>query len=177
MPALASWVTARQFLRFPVGVFILLGVSFCDRGGGSCIPRDPPLAVAPGGWAGVRGPWSRQALEPPSGPTSEADPESIRTDFFRSSQPSPGIREVARHVKKWVSPRWAAPGPGASPLNRFHHFVAGYLKCDTDDGCRAREESGGEELFDAVNSSIVSGDSIRFFINVNLEGPPNATGE
>ncbi|NXW89369.1 S4A11 protein, partial [Alopecoenas beccarii] len=63
------------------------------------------------------------------------------------------------------------------PINRFHHFVAGYLKCDTDDGCRAREESGGEELFDAVNSSIVSGDSIRFFINVNLEGPPNATAE
>ncbi|KAK2541328.1 Slc4a11 [Columba guinea] len=53
----------------------------------------------------------------------------------------------------------------------------GYLKCDTDDGCRAREESGGEELFDTVNSSIVSGDSIRFFINVNVEGTPNATAE
>nr|XP_021148538.1 sodium bicarbonate transporter-like protein 11 isoform X4 [Columba livia] len=52
-----------------------------------------------------------------------------------------------------------------------------YLKCDTDDGCRAREESGGEELFDTVNSSIVSGDSIRFFINVNVEGTPNATAE
>ncbi|NWQ79930.1 S4A11 protein, partial [Columbina picui] len=63
------------------------------------------------------------------------------------------------------------------PINCCHHFVAGYLKCDTDDGCRAREESGGEELFDAVNSSIVSGDSIRFFINVNLEGTPNATAE
>ncbi|NXW47112.1 S4A11 protein, partial [Nyctiprogne leucopyga] len=53
---------------------------------------------------------------------------------------------------------------------------AGYLKCDTDDGCEAKEETGGEELFDAVNSSIVSGDSIRFFVNVNLEVPPNATG-
>ncbi|NXG58582.1 S4A11 protein, partial [Hemiprocne comata] len=53
----------------------------------------------------------------------------------------------------------------------------GYLKCDTDDGCEAKEETGGEELFDAVNSSIVSGDSIRFFVNVNLEVPPNATAE
>ncbi|XP_021250567.1 sodium bicarbonate transporter-like protein 11 isoform X3 [Numida meleagris] len=55
--------------------------------------------------------------------------------------------------------------------------VMGYLKCDTDDGCEAKEETGGEELFDAVNSSIVSGDSIRFFVNVNLEVPPNATAE
>ncbi|NXR15850.1 S4A11 protein, partial [Semnornis frantzii] len=56
-------------------------------------------------------------------------------------------------------------------------LLAGYLKCDTDDGCEAKEEAGGEELFDAVNSSIVSGDSIRFFVNVNLEVPPSATAE
>uniref|UniRef100_A0A8C0FXK1 Solute carrier family 4 member 11 n=1 Tax=Bubo bubo TaxID=30461 RepID=A0A8C0FXK1_BUBBB len=56
-------------------------------------------------------------------------------------------------------------------------LCSGYLKCDTDDGCEAKEETGGEELFDAVNSSIVSGDSIRFFVNVNLEVPPNATAE
>uniref|UniRef100_A0A8C3PVN2 Solute carrier family 4 member 11 n=1 Tax=Chrysolophus pictus TaxID=9089 RepID=A0A8C3PVN2_CHRPC len=55
--------------------------------------------------------------------------------------------------------------------------LAGYLKCDTDDGCEAKEETGGEELFDAVNSSIVSGDSIRFFVNVNLEVPPNSAAE
>ncbi|XP_071664541.1 solute carrier family 4 member 11 isoform X6 [Patagioenas fasciata] len=61
--------------------------------------------------------------------------------------------------------------------NGYFFEESGYLKCDTDDGCRAREESGGEELFDAVNSSIVSGDSIRFFINVNVEGTPNATAE
>uniref|UniRef100_A0A663NA14 Solute carrier family 4 member 11 n=1 Tax=Athene cunicularia TaxID=194338 RepID=A0A663NA14_ATHCN len=59
----------------------------------------------------------------------------------------------------------------------FIAYSPGYLKCDTDDGCEAKEETGGEELFDAVNSSIVSGDSIRFFVNVNLEVPPNATGE
>ncbi|XP_064916277.1 solute carrier family 4 member 11 isoform X8 [Columba livia] len=61
--------------------------------------------------------------------------------------------------------------------NGYFFEESGYLKCDTDDGCRAREESGGEELFDTVNSSIVSGDSIRFFINVNVEGTPNATAE
>uniref|UniRef100_A0A8C5T362 Solute carrier family 4 member 11 n=1 Tax=Malurus cyaneus samueli TaxID=2593467 RepID=A0A8C5T362_9PASS len=51
--------------------------------------------------------------------------------------------------------------------------LSGYLKCDTDD---AKEEAAGEELFDGVNSTIVSGDSIRFFVNVNLEGTPSATG-
>ncbi|XP_062475955.1 solute carrier family 4 member 11 isoform X5 [Pezoporus occidentalis] len=53
----------------------------------------------------------------------------------------------------------------------------GYLKCDMDDGCEAKEETGGEELFDAVNNTVVSGDSIRFFVNVNLEVPPNAADE
>ncbi|NXM79640.1 S4A11 protein, partial [Oenanthe oenanthe] len=52
--------------------------------------------------------------------------------------------------------------------------LPGYLKCDTDD---AKEEAASEELFDGVNSTIVSGDSIRFFVNVNLEGPPSATAE
>lgn len=52
--------------------------------------------------------------------------------------------------------------------------LTGYLKCDTDD---AKEEVASEELFDGVNSTIVSGDSIRFFVNVNLEGAPSATGE
>ncbi|NXD95551.1 S4A11 protein, partial [Chaetorhynchus papuensis] len=52
--------------------------------------------------------------------------------------------------------------------------LSGYLKCDTDD---AKEEGAGEELFDGINSTIVSGDSIRFFVNVNLEGTPSATAE
>ncbi|NWR42489.1 S4A11 protein, partial [Regulus satrapa] len=52
--------------------------------------------------------------------------------------------------------------------------LSGYLKCDTDD---AKEEGVSEELFDGVNSTIVSGDSIRFFVNVNLEGPPSTTAE
>ncbi|NXU41687.1 S4A11 protein, partial [Drymodes brunneopygia] len=52
--------------------------------------------------------------------------------------------------------------------------LSGYLKCDTDD---AKEEGASEELFDGVNSTIVSGDSIRFFVNVNLEGTPSAAAE
>ncbi|XP_037003738.2 solute carrier family 4 member 11 isoform X3 [Artibeus jamaicensis] len=48
----------------------------------------------------------------------------------------------------------------------------GYLKCDTDDAFETREEKLGEEAFDTVNSSIVSGESIRFFVNVNLEVQP-----
>ncbi|XP_033920653.1 solute carrier family 4 member 11 isoform X2 [Melopsittacus undulatus] len=59
----------------------------------------------------------------------------------------------------------------------FHLQPCGYLKCDMDDGCEAKEETGGEELFDAVNNTVVSGDSIRFFVNVNLEVPPNAADE
>ncbi|NWR92999.1 S4A11 protein, partial [Furnarius figulus] len=53
----------------------------------------------------------------------------------------------------------------------------GYLKCHTDDGAEAKEETPSEELYDTVNSTIVSADSIRFFVNVNLEGAPRATAE
>lgn len=73
--------------------------------------------------------------------------------------------------------RLGRSGSGRALLTALPISSAGYLKCDTDDGCETKEEAGGEELFDAVNSSIVSGDSIRFFVNVNLEVPPNATGE
>lgn len=52
----------------------------------------------------------------------------------------------------------------------------GYLKCDTDDASETHEESLGEEAFDTVNSSIVSGESIRFFVNVNLEVQPTQAG-
>uniref|UniRef100_A0A8C3TW55 Solute carrier family 4 member 11 n=1 Tax=Catharus ustulatus TaxID=91951 RepID=A0A8C3TW55_CATUS len=60
-----------------------------------------------------------------------------------------------------------------TPTLKFRSLLQGYLKCDTDD---AKEEGANEELFDGVNSTIVSGDSIRFFVNVNLEGPPSAAG-
>ncbi|XP_070328439.1 solute carrier family 4 member 11 isoform X8 [Odocoileus virginianus] len=54
---------------------------------------------------------------------------------------------------------------------------AGYLKCDTDDASETREESLRDEAFDTVNSSIVSGESIRFFVNVNLEVQPTQSAE
>ncbi|XP_066429014.1 solute carrier family 4 member 11 isoform X2 [Eleutherodactylus coqui] len=67
--------------------------------------------------------------------------------------------------------------PAAMSRNGYFFEETGYLKCDTDDGCDNKEEEGGggEELFDTVHSSIVSGESIRFFVNVNLEGPQNTT--
>ncbi|KAM5191430.1 solute carrier family 4 member 11 [Mantella aurantiaca] len=68
--------------------------------------------------------------------------------------------------------------PAAMSRNGYFFEETGYLKCDTDDGCDPKEEEGGggEELFDTVHSSIVSGESIRFFVNVNLEGPQSTTG-
>ncbi|XP_053258079.1 solute carrier family 4 member 11 isoform X3 [Podarcis raffonei] len=67
--------------------------------------------------------------------------------------------------------------PAAMSRNGYFFEETGYLKCDTDDGCENKEEVGGEELFDTVNSSIVSGDSIRFFVNVNLDVQQNVTAE
>ncbi|XP_014117938.1 PREDICTED: sodium bicarbonate transporter-like protein 11 isoform X2 [Pseudopodoces humilis] len=67
-----------------------------------------------------------------------------------------------------------APWPQRLVPQRWSRPVDGYLKCDTDD---VKEEGAAEELFDGVNSTIVSGDSIRFFVNVNLEGAPSATAE
>ncbi|XP_063165670.1 solute carrier family 4 member 11 isoform X2 [Candoia aspera] len=67
--------------------------------------------------------------------------------------------------------------PAAMSRNGYFFEETGYLKCDTDDGCESKEEGGGEELFDTVNSSIVSGDSIRFFVNVNLDIQQNVTAE
>lgn len=51
-----------------------------------------------------------------------------------------------------------------------------YLKCDTEDPAEAQEESPGDEVFDTVNSSIVSSESIRFFVNVNLQVQPTKLG-
>ncbi|XP_057168617.1 solute carrier family 4 member 11 isoform X3 [Ursus arctos] len=53
----------------------------------------------------------------------------------------------------------------------------GYLKCDMDEASETREESLGDEAFDTVNSSIVSGESLRFFVNVNLEVQPTQAAE
>ncbi|XP_046288958.1 solute carrier family 4 member 11 isoform X3 [Marmota monax] len=59
------------------------------------------------------------------------------------------------------------------------YFSAASLGCfknDLEDTSEVREESLGDEAFDTVNSSIVSGESIRFFVNVNLEVQPSKSG-
>lgn len=45
-----------------------------------------------------------------------------------------------------------------------------------DDTSEAREDSLGDDVFDTVNSSIVSSESIRFFVRVNLEVQPSVSG-
>ncbi|XP_028734413.1 sodium bicarbonate transporter-like protein 11 isoform X1 [Peromyscus leucopus] len=55
----------------------------------------------------------------------------------------------------------------------FSAAALGYFRNDMDDTPEVREDSLGDEVFDTVNSSIVSGESIRFFVNVNLEVQPS----
>ncbi|ERE69795.1 sodium bicarbonate transporter-like protein 11 [Cricetulus griseus] len=55
----------------------------------------------------------------------------------------------------------------------FSAATLGYFKNNMDDTPEVREDSLGDEAFDTVNSSIVSGESIRFFVNVNLEVQPS----
>ncbi|XP_015718506.1 sodium bicarbonate transporter-like protein 11 isoform X5 [Coturnix japonica] len=88
-----------------------------------------------------------------------------------------GKREAAMAARRVFHLQPCESPPAAMSRNGYFFEESGYLKCDTDDGCETKEETGGEELFDAVNSSIVSGDSIRFFVNVNLEVPPNTAAE
>ncbi|XP_048364785.1 solute carrier family 4 member 11 isoform X2 [Sphaerodactylus townsendi] len=62
--------------------------------------------------------------------------------------------------------------------NGFFFEETGYLKCDTDDGCENKEEGGGERLPWITGLTLirfVSGDSIRFFVNVNLDVQQNVT--
>lgn len=91
------------------------------------------------------------------------------------------LRPLRSH-DQWVTPQRSQhqdTGAAFLPLTTLPilSLSPGYLKCDMDDGCEAKEETGGEELFDAMNNTVVSGDSIRFFVNVNLEVPLNAAGK
>ncbi|XP_009469984.1 PREDICTED: sodium bicarbonate transporter-like protein 11 [Nipponia nippon] len=105
----------------------------------------------------------------------------LRSPYGQFGASAGSSQDLAQWPQRLVTQRWTGPvdesPPAAMSRNGYFFEESGYLKCDTDDGCEAKEETGGEELFDAVNSSIVSGDSIRFFVNVNLEVPPNATAE
>jgi hypothetical protein len=51
-----------------------------------------------------------------------------------------------------------------------------YFNNDKDDVAEVPEENLGDETLDTVNSSIVSGESIRFFVNVNLEMKSTKSG-
>uniref|UniRef100_A0A493TFG3 Solute carrier family 4 member 11 n=1 Tax=Anas platyrhynchos platyrhynchos TaxID=8840 RepID=A0A493TFG3_ANAPP len=105
----------------------------------------------------------------------------LRSPYGQFGASADSSQDLAPWPQRLVTQRWTGAvdesPPAAMSRNGYFFEESGYLKCDTDDGCEAKEEAGGEELFDAVNSSIVSGDSIRFFVNVNLEVPPNATAE
>ncbi|XP_032951042.1 solute carrier family 4 member 11 isoform X12 [Rhinolophus ferrumequinum] len=69
------------------------------------------------------------------------------------------------------------PGENSSMSQCAYPEDAGYLKCDVDDASETHEESLGEEAFDTVNSSIVSGESIRFLVHVNLQVQPSQAAE
>ncbi|KAG8513417.1 Sodium bicarbonate transporter-like protein 11 [Galemys pyrenaicus] len=75
---------------------------------------------------------------------------------------------------------WVRSLEGQASWSRISPPVAvgclGYFRCDTDDNSETRE-SLGDEVFDTVNSSIVSAESIRFFVNVNLEVPPSQAAD
>ncbi|XP_075276375.1 solute carrier family 4 member 11 isoform X2 [Opisthocomus hoazin] len=105
----------------------------------------------------------------------------LRSPYGQFGASTDSSQDLAPWPQRLVTQRWTGPvdesPPAAMSRNGYFFEETGYLKCDTDDGCEAKEETGGEELFDAVNSSIVSGDSIRFFVNVNLEVPPSAAAE
>ncbi|XP_061207914.1 solute carrier family 4 member 11 isoform X3 [Neopsephotus bourkii] len=105
----------------------------------------------------------------------------LRSPYGQFGASAGSSQDLAPWPQRLVTQRWTRPvdesPPAAMSRNGYFFEESGYLKCDMDDGCEAKEETGGEELFDAVNNTVVSGDSIRFFVNVNLEVPPNAADE
>ncbi|XP_059701446.1 solute carrier family 4 member 11 isoform X2 [Haemorhous mexicanus] len=102
----------------------------------------------------------------------------LRSPYGQFGASAGSSQDLAPWPQRLVQQRWSRPvdesPPAAMSRNGYFFEESGYLKCDTDD---AKEEAASEELFDGVNSTIVSGDSIRFFVNVNLEGAPSATAE
>ncbi|XP_014117943.1 PREDICTED: sodium bicarbonate transporter-like protein 11 isoform X3 [Pseudopodoces humilis] len=102
----------------------------------------------------------------------------LRSPYGQFGASAGSSQDLAPWPQRLVPQRWSRPvdesPPAAMSRNGYFFEESGYLKCDTDD---VKEEGAAEELFDGVNSTIVSGDSIRFFVNVNLEGAPSATAE
>nr|XP_054398053.1 solute carrier family 4 member 11 isoform X6 [Pongo abelii] len=166
-------------------LFSLLDQRLCLPGGRDAVPGvetvacrppcDPGRVTGVGGTApamGVYGPQDRS--------------ESEKRDVQRDPPPWHRRREGERPARAGSLPLAAAGqgflrktwisehenSPTMSQNGYFEDSTAGslgYYKCDTDDTFEAREEILGDEAFDTANSSIVSGESIRFFVNVNLE--------
>nr|XP_024648530.1 sodium bicarbonate transporter-like protein 11 isoform X3 [Macaca nemestrina] len=82
--------------------------------------------------------------------------------------------------KAWISEHENSPSMSQNGYFEDSTGSLRYYKCDTcgtDDTFEAREEILGDEAFDTANSSIVSGESIRFFVNVNLKMQAANTAE
>ncbi|XP_017684477.1 PREDICTED: sodium bicarbonate transporter-like protein 11 [Lepidothrix coronata] len=105
----------------------------------------------------------------------------LRSPYGQFGDSAGGSSQDLAQWPQRLSQRWSRPvdesPPAAMSRNGYFFEESGYLKCHTDDGPEAKEETASEELYDTVNSTIVSADSIRFFVNVNLEGAPRATAE
>uniref|UniRef100_A0A8I5YN97 Solute carrier family 4 member 11 n=2 Tax=Pongo abelii TaxID=9601 RepID=A0A8I5YN97_PONAB len=165
-------------------LFSLLDQRLCLPGGRDAVPGvetvacrppcDPGRVTGVGGTApamGVYGPQDRS--------------ESEKRDVQRDPPPWHRRREGERPAwagslplaaagqgflrKTWISEHENSPTMSQNGYFEDSTGSLGYYKCDTDDTFEAREEILGDEAFDTANSSIVSGESIRFFVNVNLE--------
>ncbi|MEJ1278766.1 solute carrier family 4 sodium bicarbonate transporter-like member 11 [Cricetulus griseus] len=120
------------------------------------------------------------AASPPG--TAESWVRSPSTATRRVFQRRPEWREAVRASRLRRGSTEGDPSPSARSWQGTAgdavggHPVAatlGYFKNNMDDTPEVREDSLGDEAFDTVNSSIVSGESIRFFVNVNLEVQPS----
>nr|XP_054398050.1 solute carrier family 4 member 11 isoform X3 [Pongo abelii] len=173
-------------------LFSLLDQRLCLPGGRDAVPGvetvacrppcDPGRVTGVGGTApamGVYGPQDRS--------------ESEKRDVQRDPPPWHRRREGERPAragslplaaagqgflrKTWISEHENSPTMSQNGYFEDSTGSLGYYKCDTDDTFEAREEILGDEAFDTANSSIVSGESIRFFVNVNLEMEATNTAE
>ncbi|XP_028000523.2 solute carrier family 4 member 11 isoform X1 [Eptesicus fuscus] len=103
---------------------------------------------------------------------------SMRVEDSSSRQLRPSLHQSRRLRDSATSESFPASLENSSIMSQNEYLEdAGYLKCDTDDASETHEESLAEEAFNTVNSSIVSGESIRFFVNVNLEVQPTQAAE
>ncbi|XP_005634909.1 solute carrier family 4 member 11 isoform X2 [Canis lupus baileyi] len=138
---------------------------------------------------GVDGPRDRCGSErrdvPAGGPPPRAWAWPRNSERGRPERPATPrtVEAQAPSLQPWLPvPRNTAHqpcqeySPSIMSQNGYLEDV-GYLKCDMDDASETREESLGDEAFDTVNSSIVSGESVRFFVNVNLEVQPSQAAE